>query len=182
MTASTSGMVTGMPRSTRLVTPCSRHAAGHDAGEMREVRLDVQADAVEGHPAADPDADGGDLVLRGLALVGAAHPDPDPVLPPLAADVEGIEGGDEPGLQGRHVAAQVRRAAVEVQHHIGHPLAGAVIGVLPSPPRPVDRETVGLDEVRLLGRGAGRVERRMLHQPDHLAAPARQRSPRRGPP
>ena len=111
MTASTSGIVTGMPRSTRLVTPCSRHAAGHDAGEVREVRLDVQADAVEGHPAPDPDADGGDLVLRGLALVGPAHPHADPVLPPLAADVEGIEGGDEPGLQGRHVAAQVRRAA-----------------------------------------------------------------------
>ena len=168
MAASTSSMVTGMPRSTRLVTPCSRHAAGHDAGKVREVRLDVQADAVEGHPAPDPDADGGDLVLRGLALVGPAHPHPDPVLPALAADVEGIEGGDEPGLQGRHVAAQVRRAAVQVQHHVGHALAGAVIGVLPSPPRPMDRETVGLDEVRLLGRGSRRVERRVLHEPDQL--------------
>ena len=168
MAASTSSMVTGMPRSTRLVTPCSVTPQGTMPVEVREVRLDVQADAVEGHPAPDPDADGGDLVLRGLALVGPAHPHPDPVLPALAADVEGIEGGDDPGLQGRHVAAQVRRAAVQVQHHIGHALAGAVIGVLPSPPRPMDRETVGLDEVRLLGRGSRRVERRVLHEPDHL--------------
>ena len=61
------------------------HAAGHDAGEMGEVRLDVEADAVERHPAPDADADGGDLVLGGLRrLVGAADPDADPVLAPLA--------------------------------------------------------------------------------------------------
>src|SRR5690606_30619502 len=38
-------------------------AAGHDAAEMRQVRLDVQRYAVETDPAAHLDADGGDLVL-----------------------------------------------------------------------------------------------------------------------
>ena len=47
-------------------------AAGHDAGEMGQVRLHVQADAMEAHPPADADSDGGDLVLGGFALVSAS--------------------------------------------------------------------------------------------------------------
>src|SRR5215212_4357998 len=35
-----------------------------DAGEMREIRLNVEANAVICHPAADPNPDRGDLVLR----------------------------------------------------------------------------------------------------------------------
>src|SRR5580704_4105422 len=38
-------------------------AAGHDAAEVLEVGLDVQANAMEGDPAADAHANGGDLVL-----------------------------------------------------------------------------------------------------------------------
>ena len=67
MHRSTSGIVTGMPRSTRLVTPCRRTPQGTMPEKCAEVRLDVEADAVEGHPAADADADRGDLVLGGLA-------------------------------------------------------------------------------------------------------------------
>src|SRR3546814_20551306 len=39
-------------------------AAGHDAVEMRQLRLDVQGDAVEGHPAPDTPAAGGDQIGR----------------------------------------------------------------------------------------------------------------------
>ena len=37
--------------------------ARHDAGEMLQIRIDVEADAVEAHPMADTDADARDLGL-----------------------------------------------------------------------------------------------------------------------
>src|SRR3954453_17977041 len=55
-------------------------AARHDAREMRQIGLHIEADAVEGDPAPDPDADGCDLVFAGLALVRPPDPDADPVL------------------------------------------------------------------------------------------------------
>ena len=63
--------------------PVAADAAGHDAGEMPEVGLDVDRDAVEADPAADAHADRGDLVLGRAAVglrrpVGAHHPDADP--------------------------------------------------------------------------------------------------------
>lgn len=73
-------------------------AAGHDAGEMAQIRLDVEADAVERHPATDADADGCDLVLGAVALVRPAHPDADAVLALLAAQVEGGQRADDPAL------------------------------------------------------------------------------------
>ena len=38
-------------------------ATGHDRGKMRQLRLDVDRDAVERHPAPQPHADRGDLVV-----------------------------------------------------------------------------------------------------------------------
>ena len=81
-----------------------RHAARHDAGKMRQVRLDVQRDAVQRHPLAHADADGGDLVLVAVALVGPPHPDADAVVAPLAAHIECRKRADDPFLQGRDEA------------------------------------------------------------------------------
>ena len=53
-------------------------AAGHDAVVVAEIGRDVERNAVEGHPARDPDADRRDLVLAARALVGPPHPDADP--------------------------------------------------------------------------------------------------------
>ena len=46
--------------------------------------------------------------------------------------VEGGQRADDPFLQRRHIAPHVRPAAVEVEHQVGHPLAGPVIGELPA--------------------------------------------------
>src|SRR5207302_9635998 len=59
-------------------------AAGHDACVVAEVRLDIDRDAVERHPVADADADGGDLVLAPRP----GHPDADPARPALGGHVE----------------------------------------------------------------------------------------------
>ena len=87
-------------------------AAGHDAAEMRKVRLDVDRDAVERHPVAHADADGGDLVFA----LAAPHPHAHPVLPPLALDVEGVQRVDHPlleaGHEGAHVAAARLRSSI----------------------------------------------------------------------
>src|SRR6266702_953029 len=105
-------------------------AAGHDRREMRKIRLDVDRDAVERDPAPQADADRGDLVLKAFALVGALDPDPDAVLAALAADVEGGQRPDDPFFQPGVVGAYVRPALLQVEHDIGDPLAGPVIGDL----------------------------------------------------
>ena len=73
-------------------------------------------------------------ILSSAALVGPAHPDADLVLAPLAADREGRERGDQPALERGDEAAHIRRAPVEVEHHIGDALSRPVIGELPAPP------------------------------------------------
>ncbi len=51
-------------------------AAGDDAVEVLEPRIDIEGDPVIGDPMADADADGGDLVLGAAA---ALDPDTDAV-------------------------------------------------------------------------------------------------------
>src|SRR5882672_2974858 len=89
--------------------------ARHDAVEMGEVGIDVEADAVQADPALHSYADGRDLVLPVGALVGAAHPHADPVLAAFTADVEGRKGADKPFLQVGHESAHVAAAPLEVE-------------------------------------------------------------------
>ena len=76
---------------------------------------------------------------------------------------------DQPGFERRDEAPQIGLAPLQVEHDIGHALAGAVIGELPAPPAAMHRESLRRDQVLVAGRGAGGVERRMLDQPDALA-------------
>jgi hypothetical protein len=71
-----------------------------------------------------------------------------------------FDGGDE--------AAHVRRAALEIEHDIADPLAGAVIGELAAAAGAMDRES-RFDQLLRLRRGAGGVKRRMLEEPDQFA-------------
>ena len=67
--------------------------------------------------------------------------------------------------------------ALEIEHHIGHPLSRPVIGVFAAAAGRVHLEPVGRNQVLGLGAGAGRVERRMLNQPDQLVGLARGNAP-----
>ncbi len=133
-----------------------------------KLRLDVERKSVQRHPALDADADGRDLVLESVALVRPPHPHADAVVAPLAAHVEGGQRADDPFLDGGDEAAHVRRAALEIEHDIADPLAGAVIGELAAAARAVNREA-RFDQLLRLRRGAGGVKRRMLNEPDQLA-------------
>ena len=82
------------------------------ASKCDKVRLDVDGDAVERHPAPQPHADGGDLVFMARPLVRPVDPDPDAILAPFAPDIEGRERADDPGLQARHIGPHVRAPAV----------------------------------------------------------------------
>ena len=145
---------------------------------MRQVGLDIDRDAVERHPAPQPHADGGDLVLTVRALVRPAHPDADPVLAPFAAHVEGRQCPDDPLLEAGHIGAHVGPPPLQVEHHIGHPLAGAVIGELAATPGGKDRKA-GVQQVGGLAAGAGGVERRDAPAARPVPALAgRDRSPR----
>ncbi len=104
--------------------------AGHDAPEVGQVGFDVQADPVEAHPFADLHADGGDLVLTRPSGTLALHPDADAALADVRLYPEPAQGSDQPRLQTTHEGAHVAAAGAEIQHDVGHALAGAVIGEL----------------------------------------------------
>ena len=98
------------------------NAAGDDAPVVGEVGGDVQRDAVEGDPAANPHPDRRDL---GLAAAVGRHPDADAAVAAQARDPEFGEGADQPLLEIADEAAQVHAfARRQVEHDIGHPLAG----------------------------------------------------------
>ena len=100
-------------------------------------------------------------------LLGPPHPDADAILAALAAHAEGRKGADDPFLQRHHEAAYVRSPALEVEHHIGDPLAGAVIGELPTAAGAMHGEAC-LNQFLRPCAGAGGVERRMLKEPHQL--------------
>ncbi len=152
---STSCIGISWPRSARLVTPnpSSEIAAGRDAAEMAKVWLDVEADAVERDPALEAHPYGRDLVLAQLfAGVGAARPgaiDPhtDTACAPLALEVELGQRVDDPLFEAADERLHVASSFGEVEHHIGHALAGAVIGELAAAPRVEDRKAAGIQKV-----------------------------------
>ena len=81
------------------------------------------------NPPFQPDADGSDLVLL-LSPFGPGHPDADAILAPLALHTNAGQRTDDPFFQSRHIAPHVGRAPVEIEHQVGHPLPGPVIGEL----------------------------------------------------
>src|SRR5665213_6490 len=145
--------------------------AGHDSVEMRKLRLDIDRDAVERHPALEPHANSRDLVFEAFALVRPFHPDADAILAPLAAHVEGCERSDDPFLEPGHIGPHVGAALLEVEHRIGHPLAGTVIGDLPAASG-IEYREAGFEQVSGLAAGAGGVERGVFQEPDQFARPA----------
>ena len=169
--ASASAMVAGMPSAARLVTPVLANAAGHDAGEMRQVRRHVQRHAVPTHPARDAHADRADLRLGAGGAVG--HPDADPALPAFPAHAEPVEGADQPRFQPMHVAADIarRHAAVrpgEIEHHIHGALPRAVIGPLSAAPGGEGGEAGRVGQFLRPCRGSRGIKRRVLYQPHRL--------------
>jgi len=70
------------------------------------------------------------------------------------------------------VAADVLPAPGQVEHDVGNPLAGPVIGILSSPSCAVDGKAAGLQQVGLPGAGPGGIEGRVLQEPDQIAGRA----------
>ena len=102
-----------------------------------------------------------------ITLARPRDPDPDAVLAALAAHIEGGKRADDPFLERCHIGADIGPAPLQVEQHIGHALAGTVIGDLPAAPAREQRKA-GLQKVVCLAGGAGGVERGMLQQPDEL--------------
>ena len=144
---------------------------------MRQVGFHIDRDAVKADPAPQFDTNGSDFIFARRAVgaggaVGAGDPDPHPPGPPFAADVEGGKGADHPSLQRLHEQAHVAAPGVEVKHHIGHPLTGAVIGILPAAPGGEHGKAVRFGQVGGPGGGACGVKRRVFQEPDRLGCAA----------
>src|SRR5205807_375198 len=114
--------------------------ARHDSAKMVEIGIDVERDAVIADPVAHPDADRGDLVLAAIGAAGANHPYADAAIAPLAPDIEPRQRADHPLLEPPYMAAHVAPVIVQVEHDIGHPLSGPVIGALPAAAGLKDRQ------------------------------------------
>src|SRR5690606_13333132 len=104
-------------------------------------------DAVQRHPFFHAHADCRDLVLTARAEFRPAHPDADALFAPLARDAELRERADDPFLKARHIAAQVLAAFAQVEHGVGHALAGPVIGEAAAAARFVEREADGAGKI-----------------------------------
>ena len=136
---------------------------------MRQIGVEVDRNPVIGHPAADPNADRGDL---GFGAVRPGQPDADPPLAPLAVEVEVREGPDHPFLEPPDVRPEVRTATLQIEHQVGDPLARAVIGVLAAAAGREHREAGRCQQVLGACAGTGGVERRVLEQPAQFWRPA----------
>ena len=74
-----------------------RDAAGHDSGEMLQIRFHVDRNSVETHPFTQADPDRGDLVFcdfsgRGPRFVRAFDPDADTAAADVSGQVEFCQG------------------------------------------------------------------------------------------
>src|SRR5215831_5635656 len=94
---------------------------------MRQVRIDIETDAMERDPMAEPDSDRCDLVLT---PVFSRNPDSDPSGAPLALGSEVRKRADQPLLEIVDVSPRIRLSLLQVQHHVTDALARPMIGVL----------------------------------------------------
>lgn len=137
---------------------------------MRQVRVDVNGDAVKADASPDANAERGNLVLNAKALCRTLHPYADTSLPQLTGDAELRQRLDNHTLQKLHKTPNVSsKSPLHVDEDIGNPLPRTVIGVLPPASGLENGKPLRVDEVGSLGTGTGRINRRMLQEPDHLS-------------
>src|SRR5262249_45830291 len=128
--------------------------ARHNAGEVFEVRIDIERDAMEGDPVPHADADRGDL--------RAADEDADLISMAVAFDAEGGKRSNQPVLQSPHEGPDVATVPVEVAHHIGDALSRAVIGVPAAAAGREYGEAVWVEKVLCRRAGSRRIDWWML--------------------
>src|SRR5262249_40014812 len=123
-----------------------------------------------GHPAADADADRGDLSLL--------DPDAGQTSDPPGTHPDGRERIDHHLLEGSYVPVHVLAMPAQVEDRIADQLPRSLIRDLPSPPRAHDRHrpVERVAEERRIAATTERVDRRMLEQQQdvgwrHEAAP-----------
>src|SRR5262245_28396233 len=142
-------------------------AARHDTGKVRKVRIDIKRHAVQRYPFFHANADGGNLVLATLTLFGPTHPNADAIVAALTSHIECGQAADDPFFQRGDEAANVRTAALEVEHHVSNPLAWSMVSRLAAATGFVEGET-RVNHVGGACTGACGVERRVLQEPDKL--------------
>ena len=145
-------------------------SARDDAVEMAEVRVNIDREAVEADPFAQADADGGDLVFGFGAgghnrFVVTGDPDANATWADVSGDIELIECRDHPSFELFYKRAHILAAFANVEHHINHPLARSVIGVLPATFGFKNVKAAGVGQIGGFGGGSGRVKGGVFEQP-----------------
>ena len=87
---------------------------------------------------------------------------------PLASNAEPVQHIDNPGFQRRNIGPYIRIARAQIQHDIGHTLAGAVKGPLPAAATAMHIDAADIHQICILCRCAAGQHRRMFQQPDFL--------------
>ena len=143
-------------------------AARHDHLEVPQVRLDVQGEAVAGHPARDAHADGGDLFV---ADPHAGKPLDAPARNPILGDRT-----DQHLFDVAHVAVHVTAIRLEVDDRVADQLARPVIGHVAAAPCLMDFDGVCCalrfvcEDVRRVGAASEREDVRVFEQQQLLVA------------
>ena len=121
------------------------------------------------------------LSSKPAPLSGRSHPDADAILAPFASHVEGRQRPDDPLLEPRHIGPYIRPPPLQVEHDIGHPLAGAVIGELAAAAG-IEQRKAGIEQVGRPCRWCRRCRAEGAPAARPVPARCRPRSPRPAPP
>ena len=126
-----SATATGRPSSPATdVNVAVEAARGDPLGERGRIEVDVEGEAVRGHPARHVDADGGDLA-RALAR----YPDAGQAVDTLRVELEACEGLNRRLLEVAAVALDVLAVKPQVEDRIADELSRPMVGR--APPRSV---------------------------------------------
>ena len=99
-------------------------SARDDESKTREVRIDVQREAVARNPSRDPHADCGELVLPS----GRSDPDPCETSDPSRGDAEFPDSANQHLFEIAHVPVDVAPVGLQIDDRIADELTGTVKG------------------------------------------------------
>ena len=139
------------------------NAAWHDCVVMAQIRCQIYRNTMKTHPTAQPDSDSGNLVF---STVRPPDPDTDPFRTGFTLNPEFRQGLDHPVLDRVNIPARIALATAQIQHEIGYPLTGTMIGDLSSTAHHVNRKGLCVEHIGRLRAGSGCDRGWMLKKPD----------------
>src|SRR6516165_201379 len=142
------------------------NTAGDDPAIMVELGIDIEREAVIGHPSPHAHSDRRDLFLTPAR---PRDPNSDAAVTTLPPDIESPERADDPLFELVDIAAHILSSPMQIEHNVSDTLSRPVIGVAATTAGAMNRQAPRVEKILVACAGPGRIKRRMRKQPDELA-------------